>query len=98
MHRQALSRLIRAFFLKYLIFKSINHYGAFNRFRGMSWISVVNSKPEEMQEVIIFDSAPGIVIGFFYPFSNSFIGSVDGTRLTHVSYWMPLPELPVLEE
>jgi hypothetical protein len=64
----------------------------------MSWISVVSSKPEDMQEVIIFDSAQGIVIGFFYPFSNSFIASVDGTRLKHVSYWMPLPELPVFDE
>ena len=75
-----------------------NHYRVFNRSSGMSWISVVNSKPEEMEEVIIFDSAQGIVIGFFYPISNSFIRSVDGSRLTHVSYWMPLPKLPVFDE
>ena len=58
----------------------------------------MNSKPEEMEDVIIFDSSQGIVIGYFYPFSNSFIGSVDGSRLTHVSYWMPLPEIPSPDE
>jgi hypothetical protein len=26
--------------------------------------------------------------------SNSFISSVDGARFTHVSFWMPVPEVP----
>lgn len=66
--------------------------------RCMSWISVVKSKPEEMREVLIFDDTIGMVVGYYYPSSNSFFGSVDGVRLTRATHWMPLPELPLMDE
>lgn len=52
-------------------------------------------KPEEMQDVLVFDDAHGIYVAYYFESCSCFIRSVDGARLTHASYWMPLPAVPV---
>jgi hypothetical protein len=64
----------------------------------MMWIPVMRTKPEEMQEVLIFDDAFGISVGYYFEATNCFIGSVDGIRLKHASFWMPLPDSPLVEQ
>ena len=61
----------------------------------MKWISVIRMKPAEMQDVLVFDDAHGIFVAYYFESSGCFIRSLDGARLTHASYWMPLPAVPV---
>lgn len=61
----------------------------------MNWIPVIHEKPQDRNEVLIFDDAQGLHISYYIKGSNSFISSVDGARFTHVSFWMPVPEVPV---
>ena len=61
----------------------------------MKWISVIKVKPAEMQDVLVFDDAQGIFVAYYFESCSCFVRSVDGARLKHATYWMPLPEVPV---
>ena len=61
----------------------------------MKWISILQSLPQELENVILFDEMEGLTIGYRH-FKNGFIQSVDGHPLEKVSHWMPAPEAPEL--
>jgi hypothetical protein len=63
----------------------------------MKWISVNQAIPEELEDVLIFDQFEGINIAYYFKVTNSYIVRIDGSRLTNVGYWMPLPQSPVAE-
>lgn len=63
----------------------------------MKWISVNQTIPDELQQVLIFDRDEGINIAYYFKAANCYIVAIDGSRLTNVGYWMPLPESPVAE-
>ncbi|NEU07887.1 DUF551 domain-containing protein [Flavihumibacter sp. R14] len=61
---------------------------------SMEWISITQTLPEELKEILIFDRLEGINIAYYFKETNSYIVAIDGSRLTNVGYWMPLPESP----
>lgn len=61
----------------------------------MSWISIINTKPEDLKQVLIFDRVNECMIGYYDRTAGNFVGSVDGARISHAIFWKPLPELPV---
>jgi len=58
------------------------------------WISVLEQKPDDLQEVLIFDEHLGINIAHYYKSMDAFIVKNDRTLLKHARVWMPLPPLP----
>lgn len=62
------------------------------------WISVMREKPEEMQDILIYDDVKGLNLGYYFEPKGIFIASADGKRLTHVSFWMRIPEVPLLQD
>lgn len=61
------------------------------------WISILKQKPEDLQEVLIFDELLGINIAQYYKSMDAFIGKDDRVLLKHTKFWMPLPASPDLE-
>ena len=61
----------------------------------MTWIPVLDNKPEDLQQVLIFDDVDEYIIGYYHEAGGVFIGSVDGARINKARFWKPLPELPV---
>ena len=60
----------------------------------MDWILVDQVMPADMTEVLAFDEKKGILISYYFKETDCLIGTVDGMRLYHARYWMPLPGLP----
>ena len=58
------------------------------------WISVTQTIPEELKQVLIFDRLEGINIAYYFRLTDCYIVAIDGSRLQNVGYWMPLPESP----
>lgn len=75
-----------SFFWKLYLFKLLS--------KSMNWIPLIQQKPQDRNEVLIYDDNQGIHVSYYLKVSNSFISSVDGARFTHVSFWMPVPEVP----
>lgn len=61
------------------------------------WISILKQKPDDLQEVLIFDERLGINIAQYYKSMDAFIGKDDRALLKQAKFWMPLPPLPVME-
>lgn len=60
----------------------------------MTWIPVLDTKPEALKQVLIFDDVNEYLVGFYDKKAGLFIGSVDGALIRNARYWQPLPELP----
>lgn len=60
----------------------------------MNWISIFDTNPEDLQQVLIFDEVNECIIGYYNGAEAFFIGSVDGARISNALFWQPLPELP----
>jgi hypothetical protein len=61
----------------------------------MTWISVLDSLPKNLETVLLFDEAVGLSIGYRFK-HNCFIRYLDGLKLDKVSHWMSVPEAPAL--
>ena len=61
------------------------------------WISVLKQKPDDLQQVLIFDEQLGINIAHYYKSMDAFIGKDDRVLLKQAKFWMPLPSLPDIE-
>ena len=61
----------------------------------MSWTSVLEKKPADSQQVLIFDDVNGYVIGYYHKAGGVFVGSVDGARINDARFWRLLPELVI---
>ena len=62
--------------------------------KGTKWNFAINVKPQEMEEVLIFDDRKGFCVGYFSGSAETYFAIVDGGRLSHVTYWMEIPALP----
>jgi hypothetical protein len=61
---------------------------------GAHWNFAIQAKPQEMEEVLVFDDQKGFCVGYFSGPAETFFAIVDGGRLSHVTYWMKIPALP----
>jgi hypothetical protein len=61
----------------------------------MNWTSAIQHKPSDLEEVLIFDDTQGFRVGYYSLGTDTFFGIADGAKLSHATYWMPLPEIPV---
>lgn len=65
------------------------------------WISVKDSTPKSTENVIVYDTNEGILIGFFVPHlahwfvTGPFLGVIKEPKVSH---WRELPEPPRIEE
>lgn len=55
------------------------------------WISVKDSEPDSLDEVLTYSENEGIGISFY---SNGSWYDYGTTKWVSVSHWMPLPEPP----
>ena len=62
----------------------------------MKWISVLESLPNDMENVLLYDETEGLAIGYLFKQNSCFIQNLDGLKLKEVSHWMPFPQLPSL--
>jgi len=58
------------------------------------WISKERSLPQDLEDVFLFDRKEGKFVGFYYAETGRFIRTIDGSALSDVTHWMPLPPDP----
>ena len=61
----------------------------------MNWTSAIQYKPSHLEEVLIFDDLQGFRVGYYSFITDTFFGIADGSKLSHATYWMPLPAVPM---